>query len=76
MVFTGKTGADAVFVALSHICRVLARYETKLNAVIDAAAGAGSITAGQATTAHAFVSSAATVCDIFRAVAGYSNVAP
>lgn len=73
MAVTGKSGADAIFAALHHICRVLAKYEDKLLAVIDLAVSAGVITAAQATTAKAFVSSATAVCAIFKLIAGFSG---
>jgi hypothetical protein len=72
----GKTGADAVFLALSHICRVIGRYHTKLDVVIDAAAVAGAITSGQAATAHAFVDAAVATCAIFKAIAEYNSLTP
>lgn len=74
MVITGKTGADAVFRALHRICLVLSHYRTKLDQVIDAAAGASVISSAQATVAHDFLATANTVCSIFGLVAGYSNV--
>lgn len=74
MTITGKTGADAIAKALHRICLVLSHYRTKADGVIDAAASAGVISAGQATTAHDFLATANTVCSIFELVAGYSNV--
>lgn len=73
MAITGKTGADAVFIALKRICIVLSHYRAKLDAVIDAAVAANVITSGQATTAHDFLATANTVCAVFEAVAGYSG---
>lgn len=73
MAITGKTGADAIFIALHHICRVIAKYRAKLDTVINAAEAAAVITSGQATTAHDFVATADTVCDIFKLIAGYSG---
>jgi len=70
---TGKTGADAVAQALAHICRLLVKYRSKLDAVIDLAKNDGVITAEQATTAHDFLSTASTVCAIFQLVAGISG---
>lgn len=73
MAVTGKTGADAVFQALRHICHVIVKYRTKLDGVITSAQGAGVITAAQATTAHDFVAAATTTCSIFELIAGYSG---
>lgn len=76
MAVTGKTGADAIAKSLKHICRVLIAYRTKLDAVIDAAASAGTITSAQAAEAHAFVASADAACQIFILIAGYSGFQP
>lgn len=73
MAVTGKTGADAIFQALSHICRVITKYRGKLDAVIDAAVAANVITAAQGVIAHDFVSSASAACAVFGLVAGYSG---
>lgn len=73
MALTGRTGADATFIALQHICRVIVKYRVKLDNVIDAAHGAGVITSAQATTAHDFVATAQTTCAVFQLIAGYSG---
>lgn len=73
MAVTGKTGADAVFLALKHICKVITRYRLKLDAVIDQAESAGVITSGQATDAHAFVAAANATCAVFELIADYSG---
>lgn len=73
MAVTGKTGADAIFIALRQICKVIVRYRAKLDDVIDAAETAGTITSAQATQAHDFVTNASVVCVIFELIAGYSG---
>lgn len=73
MAVTGKTGADAVFIALKRICIVLSHYRAKLDNVITAAEGHGDITSAQASAAHDFLATASTVCAVFEAVAGYSG---
>lgn len=73
MAITGKTGADAVFIALKRICIVLSHYRAKLDAVIDTAESNGVITSVQATAAHDFLATANTVCAVFELVAGYSG---
>jgi hypothetical protein len=73
MAITGKTGADAVYLALMHICHVIVRYRVKLEKVIDSAVAAEVITSAQATTAKDFLATAGTVCGIFQLVAGYSG---
>jgi len=74
MARTGKTGADAIFRALSHICRVITAYRDKLDAVIDAAEAATVISSAQATALHDFVAAADGLCAAFRLVAGYSGI--
>lgn len=73
MAVTGKTGADAIFIAIRHICRVVTRYQSRLTAVVAAAAGAGAITAGQQTTINNFLSTLTALCNAFEALAGYSG---
>jgi len=73
MAITGKTGADAVFKALSRICIVLSHYRAKLDGIIDTCVTEGVITSAQATVAHDFLASANTVCAVFDLVAGYSG---
>jgi hypothetical protein len=68
-----RTGADAIFIALSRICIVINRYSAKLQLAIDAALAAGLITDTQRATANAFILSARAVCDIFRIVARNSG---
>lgn len=73
MAVTGKTGADAIFIALRHICHVITRYQTRLVAVVAAAAGAGAITAGQQAAINAFLGVAVGTCSAFEALAVYSG---
>jgi acetyl-CoA carboxylase carboxyltransferase component len=73
MAVTGKTGADAIFKALHHICTVLNKYETKLIAVVAAAQSAGAITSDQASKINAFITVASATCDAFSALADYSG---
>lgn len=70
----GKTGADAIFVALHHICRTLNAYRSKANALIDAAVAASVITSAQGTTAKDFIAGASALCDIFALLAGFNSV--
>lgn len=72
----GKTGADAVFIALKHICRVIIKYNVKLNSIIDQAEVEGVIDAAQATAARAFVSAAQATCLIFELVADFNSLTP
>jgi len=72
----GKTGADAVFTALKHICRVILKYRVKLDAIIDDAVVAAVITSAQATLAHDFVAAASTTCTIFELIAEFNSITP
>lgn len=73
MAVTGRTGADAIFIALKHICRILAKYNAKLTAVVSAAQSAGAITAGEAATITAFLGTANAACFAFERLAAYSG---
>lgn len=73
MALTGKTGADAIFKALDKICHVLVKYETKLNAVNDAALAASAITSTQHAAIVAVITTATAACEAFRALAQYSG---
>lgn len=73
MAVTGKTGADAIFQALKHICTVLNKYEVKLIAVVAAAEAASAITSDQAAKITAFITAASVTCDAFSALADYSG---
>lgn len=73
MAVTGRTGADAIFQALAHICRVIVKYQSKLNAVVTAARVAGAITVAQETTINNFLAVASATCVAFEALAAYSG---
>ena len=73
MAVTGKTGADAIFFFLGHICRVINRYRNKLIAVVAAAEANDVITTEQAVLINDFIGTVATVCAAFQLVAGYSG---
>lgn len=73
MAVTGKTGADAVAIAIKHICRVVSAYNLKLRAVIAQSVTAGSITAGDAAVLIAWLDGLVGVCAIWEAVALYSG---
>lgn len=73
MAVTGKTGADAIFIALRHVCRLITKYQTRLNAVVAAAASAGAITSAQQISINNFIATAVTLCSAFEALANYSG---
>jgi hypothetical protein len=73
MAVTGKTGADAIFIALSHICRLITKYQLKLTSAVVAAQAAGAITAGQAAAITAFIATANAACAAFQALSFYTG---
>lgn len=73
MALTGKTGADAIFIGLKHICRVISAYNLKLRTVNDEALAAGAITTGQHTSINSFIDGASVFCAVFEALAAYSG---
>lgn len=73
MALTGKTGADAIFFFLRHICRVLSKYRNKFVAVVAAAETANVITTDQAVLINDFIGTANTLCAALELVAHYSG---
>jgi hypothetical protein len=73
MAVTGKTGADAIFIAVFHACKVFHRYAAKFVAVNDAALSAGAITSAQHAIIVAFIASLDATCEALRALAQYSG---
>lgn len=71
--FFGKSGADAIFVALERVCKVLNRYEAKLRSAVAAAETGGVITSDQATAAYLFIDGARVTCAIFGLIASNSG---
>ena len=72
----GRTGADAVFVALRAICGTLTRYRVKLDALINAAVTATVLTPAQGTVARDFVASANAACTVFQILAEFNSILP
>ena len=73
MAKTGKTGADAILKAIDRICKVIAKYSAKLDAVTTQAQSAGVLTAAQAATVRELISAATAYCIAFDLLAGYSG---
>lgn len=73
MPVTGKTGADAIFIAMKHICRLIVKYNLKIASVIAAAYAAGAITAQQQTDLNLFLANATAFCIAWEALAAYSG---
>lgn len=72
----GKTGADAVATAISHICRTVHAYHTKLLALIEDAEIAAVLTHAQADIARNFVASVEAACVVFELIAAFNSVTP
>ncbi len=73
MARTGKTGADAILLALKKICRVLVKYQAKLVAVVNAAEIAGAITTAEAVTIGELIGAANAYCAAFDLLAEFSG---
>lgn len=71
--FVGRSGADATFKALHHICIVIQRYGSKLVTAVDLTLAAGLITSDQATAAKTFIVGSRALCDIFDIIAKNSG---
>jgi hypothetical protein len=70
---TGRTGADAVYIAVKHICTVLNKYRSKFEAVVVAAQGAGAISSAEATYITNFLSVADALCVALLHLSEYSG---
>lgn len=73
MARTGRTGADAIFIAIRHICHVLVKYQAKFEAVITAAQTAGAITSIEASTIRTFLATTNALCVALEHLATYSG---
>jgi len=70
---TGKTGADAIFIAITHICRVIVKYQPKLLALINQLEAAHTLDSTQALLARNYISAASDVCAVFAIIAENSG---
>lgn len=73
MAVTGKTGADAIYQSMFHICRVFLKYNVKYRNVVSLALAAEVITSEQATQINAFLDDASPLCAALALVASYSG---
>lgn len=73
MAYTGRTGADGILRAIDRICKIVAKYNSKLDAVITAAQAAGAVTSAQAATCRELAAGALAYCAAFEALADYSG---
>lgn len=73
MAVTGRTGADAVFKSIKHVCSVINRYSGKFNAVIIAAQAAGAIDGTEAALITTFLATLTALCDALDKLAAYSG---
>jgi len=71
---TGKTGADAISALLSHVCRILVRYQPKLQDLAQDLADSSVLTAEQVTTFTTFLSIATAACAVFQIMADHSGI--
>lgn len=70
---TGRTGADAIMIALKHICRTITKYQVKLGQLIDNLETDEVLTSTQATVARTFISGAVAACAVFEIIAANSG---
>lgn len=70
---TGKTGADAIFMALKRVCIVLTKYRPKLVALIVTLVETDVLTSAQGTVAQNFINVAVDACDVFSIIADNSG---
>lgn len=73
MPVTGKTGADAVFKAIKAVVLTLSHYTPKFLAVVAVMESGGNITATDAATIRAFVTSLNDLLSALQKVADYSG---
>jgi len=66
-----RTGIVIVTLLVEHICRVLTAYRPAMNAVIQAAVTAGSISAVQRDILFTWLDGAQSACAIIKVVSGY-----
>lgn len=71
--FQGKSGADAIFKSIKHVCNVDRKYHTKMVAAIELAALASLISSDQATQAVSLLDNITSFCTTFEKVAGNSG---
>lgn len=73
MPVTGKTGADAVFKAIKRIAIVMSHYAPKFLAVLAIMESGGNVTAAEAATIRAFITSLNDLLAALSKVADYSG---
>jgi len=66
-----RNGSTTVTKLIEHLCRLITKYGSALNKVIDTAVIEGVITSAQGETAKAFLNSAAGACTIWKLITGY-----
>jgi len=66
-----KAGLVAITKFVEHGCRLITKYRTHMDAVIDAGVSAGSITIAQAATLKAWLDALTGVCAILKLLTGY-----
>ena len=74
MAVTGKTGADAVFKAINHVCKVNAKFGPRLREVVVLTAAAELITPTQEAALIAFLDGLTGLCAAWDSVAKFSGI--
>jgi hypothetical protein len=69
----GRTGADAIYQAVYHICRLIVRFSAKIEALIAAAVVANVISPSDAVKAQALLAAATASCTVWQVLAKYSG---
>lgn len=70
---TGKTGADAIFIAVHHVIHTLARYGPKFRAVVAVMLAGGNITAAESAVILSFLDSLNALDAALKKIADYAG---
>lgn len=73
MSIRGRTGADAMAIALAHMCRVYLAYSMKLRAKVQEQIDTATITTEQGEQIYAFLDQLNTTCMLMRIIADNSG---
>lgn len=74
MAITGKTGADAIFVAIHKVVTVLAAYAPKFRAVVATMVTGGFVTSAEAAVITGFLDTLPALEAALKKVADYSGL--
>lgn len=73
MSIRGRTGADAMAIALAHMCRVYLGYAIKLRAKVQEQVDSGTLTTDQGEQLFQFLDQLNVTCTLMRIVADNSG---